>query len=156
MYAFVSLHSYPKTVYISNDLHELGWNIKCLSMSGDDDSCTNSKVYPFWIEKQWQEIIGWFMLGLVVLMSCIGHFIAYLKKRARKKHRQYVRSQIKPKRQNVNNKNNQQKKPGIASNNIHNMNNGQVRNRKGRNNRIGVEEEEKEEVKQGGAPGANS
>ena len=124
-------------------------------MSGDDDSCTNSKVYPFWIEKQWQEIIGWFMLGLVVLMSCIGHFIAYLKKRARKKHRQYVRSQIKPKRPNVNNKNNQQKKSGIASN-THNINNGQVRNRKGRNNRIGVEEEEEKEVKQGGAPGANS
>lgn len=51
------------------------------------NSCTNTKPYPFWIEQKWQEIIGWFMLGLVLLMSCIGHFIAYLKKRARQKHR---------------------------------------------------------------------
>merc|ERR1712228_823268 len=139
---------YPKTVYISNDLHELGWNIKCLSMYGDDDDCVNNKVYPFWIEKRWQEIIGWFMLGLVVLMSCIGHFIAYLKKRARRKHRQYVRSQIKPNRGNANNNNqNKKKRRSIVSN----LNNGQVRNRKVRkNNRMDVEEEEKEEMKQGG------
>ena len=86
------IYSYPKTVYISNDLHELGWNIKCLSMSNNDDSsCSNVKAYPFWIEQKWQEIIGWFMVGLVLLMSCIGHFIAYLKKRARKKHRAILR-----------------------------------------------------------------
>merc|ERR1719445_580008 len=75
-----------------------------MSNDGNDDddksACGNSKAYPFWIEKKWQEIIGWFMLGLVVLMSCIGHFIAYLKKRARRKHRQYVRSTIGAQRNN--------------------------------------------------------
>ena len=88
------IYSYPKTVYISNDLHELGWNIKCLKMKHDEDNeCANTNKIPFWIEQKYQEIIGWFMLGLVLLMSCIGHFIAYLKKRARRKHRIRVRNQ---------------------------------------------------------------
>eukprot|EP01084_Bolivina_argentea_P131413 231957_1 len=107
---------YPKTVYISNDLHELGWNIKCLSMTGDGRgiSCNNSKKYPFWIEKKWQEIIGWLMILLVLCWSCIGYFIAYLKKRARKKHREHVREQMKSNNKNKNkrrlskNKNSQQ------------------------------------------------
>jgi len=93
--------NYPKAVYISNDLHELGWNIKCLSMGGgadggDDTTCSNSKAgdVPFWIEQRWQELIGWLMLALVFCMSCIAHFIEYLKKRARKKHRARLNDQM--------------------------------------------------------------
>merc|ERR1712087_493181 len=90
---FDKTFKYPKSVYISNDLHELGWNIKCLSMGKGESQCSNVNAYPFWIERQWQEVIGWSMIGLFLLMACVGRTIEALKNRARRKHRERLKAQ---------------------------------------------------------------
>merc|ERR1712217_1023239 len=54
--------------------------------------CSNVNAYPFWIERQWQEIIGWLMIGLFALMAAISRIIEKLKKRAREKHRERLKA----------------------------------------------------------------
>eukprot|EP01083_Nonionella_stella_P114234 337532_1 len=136
--------SYPKTVYISNDLHELGWSIKCLSMSNDSDSaCSNAKQYPFWIEKKWQEIIATLMILLVLFWSCVGWIIACLKKRARALQRKAVRSRGRGAKRNAQSGNqNKNVRPNPAAHNLR---------QRGAHNRSGIIEESGDDAMQPGS-----
>ena len=126
-------------MFISNDLHEMGWNIKCLSMGKGQSECSNVNSYPFWIEQKWQEVIGWSMVALFVLMAGIGRTIEFLKKRARRKHRERIKAQM-----SSNTANQTQPRARFVAPSAGRAPRGprNLRNRKGRRGNAVVEEEE--------------